>query len=107
MLVSPDSWTVSSPSKTAVGTSTGFSNLLGMLSSSSASLKDTSAFVPAVGGDSQPGEGETPSPARRQASRLELGGREYLFFGAAIEGKLLPALAFEDGTPGSPVVFGP
>jgi hypothetical protein len=53
MLVSPDSWTVSNPSKTAVGISTGFSNLFGMLSSSSASLKDTSAFKPAVeGGDS-------------------------------------------------------
>ena len=34
MFVSPSSWTVSSPSNTAVGISTGFSNLFGMLSSS-------------------------------------------------------------------------
>ena len=34
MFVSPNSWTVSSPSNTAVGISTGFSNLFGMLSSS-------------------------------------------------------------------------
>ena len=102
MLASPDSWTVSSPSKTAVGTSTGLSNLFGMLfPSSSASLKDTSApKLAAEGGCSQPGSPDV-------APGWELGGCcEYPFVGAAVQRELLPALASEDGTPGSPVVFG-
>ena len=35
----------------------------------------------------------------------ELGYGEYLFAGAAVEGKLSPALAPEDGTSGSPVLL--
>ncbi len=37
---------------------------------------------------------------------LLLGGSEYLCFGAAIEGELVPLFAHEYGAPGAPVLFG-
>jgi hypothetical protein len=49
---------------------------------------------------------ETPPGQPFLTSRQEeLGGSEDLFFGVAVKGELLPALASEDGTPGPPIVF--
>ncbi len=35
-----------------------------------------------------------------------LGGSEYLFFSAAVEGEFVPLFAHENCTPGAPVLFG-
>ena len=48
------------------------------------------------------------SPARRLRARGEklLGGSEYLFFSAAVEGELVPLFAHEYCTPRAPFFFG-
>jgi hypothetical protein len=72
-----------------------------LFSSSSANLKDTSVSkLAAEEGCSQPGT-TSGEPG------LELRGCcEFPFVGATVKREPLPALAPEDGTPGSPVVFG-
>jgi hypothetical protein len=103
MFVSPDSWTVSRPSNTAVGISTGSSNLFAIALLLLSTHNDNSAFAPAVEEEQVRGLARL---GEQRGEELLLGGGEDLFVGESVEGELVSLFAHEYCASGAPVLFG-
>jgi hypothetical protein len=97
MLVSLDSKTVSSPSKTAVGISTGCENLFAIISSYFTNVGFYASYV-------RSGIEESCTAMVGQPWG-GLGGGEDLFVSRGPKRELMPTVAYEDGTPRIPILL--